>query len=265
MTATHRLTAWGSAAAIAFVALTPMILSAQSLASWARTSLGLSGASPWLVPVSLDVAAFACIALALHASLRGDAAGASKLLAWLLVAGSAAANYRHGHQVSDDAAVYFPGLPLLAMLLVELGLRYLRRSALVAAGRTESVLPHFRLARWAVAPVETFAAWRTAVTEGYSSPTDAVQAVRRRREGEVPNVAESPVELAASAAELAGMAKADQLRAAFDAIGEVSAPRALTWLARRGVEVSARYAHEVARAELARPPALRALPGSAVS
>jgi hypothetical protein len=103
------------------------------------------------------------------------------------------------------------------------------------------------------------------VTEGYTAPAVAVEAARRRRSGEVPNVAESPHTLAAEAAELAELTKAEQLRAAFVAVGEVSAPRALTYLARRGVEVSARYAHEVARAELARVPELRAVEGGASS
>jgi hypothetical protein len=269
---TARLTAWLATAAIMLVTLTPMVLSAQSLAAWAREALGLSGVFAILVPVSLDAAALACVALALTATLRGDAGGAPKVLAWVLVAGSALANHRHGQGIGPDAEVYYPALPVLAMTLVELGLRYTRRSALVDAGRTEPVLPRFRAARWAVAPVETFAAWRAAVVDGHTSPAAAVSAVRRRREGEVPAVAssaapgaESPHQLSADARELAGMSKADQLRAAFVAIGEVSAPRALTWLARRGVEVSSRYAHEVAAVELARGPELVAIEGGGAS
>jgi hypothetical protein len=262
---TARLTAWLSAAAIALVALTPMVLSAQSLAAWGRDSLGLEGASPWLVPVSLDVAAFACIALALHASLRGEAGGAPKLLAWLLVAGSAVANYRHGRTVSDDAAAYFPGLPLLAMLLVELGLRFTRRTALIAAGRTEAVLPHWRLARWVRFPRETFASWSLAVGDGITSPAAAVAEVRRRQGVEVPENLERPA-VDEAAAELAALPKSDQLRRAFDAIGEVNARRALTWLAQQGIDPPApRYAYECAAKERARQPELRAIEGGGVS
>jgi hypothetical protein len=253
---TARLAAWASAAAIAAVAVTPMILSATSLAAWARDSLGLSGAAPWLVPASLDLAALACIALALAASLRGEAGGAPKLLAWLLVAGSAVANWRHGQAIgTTDAEAYFPALPVLAMVLVELGLRFVRRTALVSAGRTEASLPHWRLARWVRFPRETFAAWSLAVADGITSPAEAVALVRQHRTGAAPAPAVE-VSAAASAAgnlvegpdpELAALPKAEQLRVAFRALDEVNARRALTWLAQQGIDPPApRYAYEVA-------------------
>jgi hypothetical protein len=47
-----------------------------------------------------------------------------------------------------------------------------------SAGRYERPLPHFRLARWLVAPAETARAWRLAVTEGYWRPDDAIAAAR---------------------------------------------------------------------------------------
>jgi hypothetical protein len=251
---TARLTAWASAAAIALVAVTPMVLSAQSLAAWGRDSLGLSGAAPWLVPGSLDLAALACIALALAASLRGEAGGAPKLLAWLLVAGSAVANWRHGQAIgTTDAEAYYPALPILAMVLVELGLRFVRRSALVNAGRTEASLPHWRLARWVRFPRETFAAWSLAVADGITSPAQAVEAVRARHTGAAPAAAVEASTAALTAepldAELAALPKAEQLRRAFVALDEVNARRALTWLAQQGIDPPApRYAYEVAAA-----------------
>jgi hypothetical protein len=145
----------------------------------------------------------------------------------------------------------------------------------VSAGRTEASLPHWRLARWVRFPRETFAAWSLAVADGITSPAEAVAQVRQHRTGATPAPA-AEVPAAASAAgslerpdpELAALSKADQLRRAFDAIGEVSAPEAVAWLMRRDVRVSIRYAHEVAAAEHERRaagPELRAVEGGGAS
>jgi hypothetical protein len=255
------------ALALTIVVLAPVALSFHSLSDWARTSLALTGWWVYVVPVALDAAALTCVGLTFHAVLRADSAAGPRALMWALALASSTANARHGSTIGADAVAFYAAMPLVAMVLLDITLRRVRRSALAGLGGIEPPLPRFRGARWlpGVGLRETAAAWRAAVLEGFTSPAEAVQAVRLRREGAVPNVAETPHQLAAQAAELAELSKADQLRAAFRAVGETSAPRALTWLARRGVEVSARYAHEVAAAERDRTPELRAIEGGGAS
>jgi Protein of unknown function (DUF2637) len=262
-----RLTVAVATSALAVVVLAPVALSFHSLAGWGREALALDGAWPYVVPLALDAAAMACVALTFHAVLRADSAGSTRFLVWAFAGASAAANVRHGGTVSTDAAVFFGAMPIVAALLLDVALRRVRRGALAQLGGVEQPLPRFRAARWLVAPRETWRAWCMAVREGITSPAEALRVSRRRHDPapEVPGVDETPAELAADAAELAMLTKTEALRAAFDAIGEVDAPRALTWLARRGVEVSANHAHQVARKARNERPALTAVAGGGAS
>lgn len=260
-TSLDRITVAVAAAALAVVVLAPVALSFHSLAGWARESLALDGPWPYVVPLSLDAAAMACVAMTFHAVLRADSAGSTRFLVWVFAGASALANVRHGATVSLDATVFFGAMPLVAALLLDVALRRVRRGALASLGGVEQPLPRFRAARWLVAPRETARAWAYSVREGVTSPAEALALSRRRSEVEVPGVVEAPSELAADAAELATMTKTDALRAAFDALGEVDAPRAITWLARRGVECSANHAHQVARKVRDERPRLAAVEG----
>lgn len=161
-------------AGLVAVVAAPVAISARSLAGWGREALGLVDGWEWLVPLPLDGAALACVGLALHATLRGDAPGLARVLVWVLAAASSAANWRHGTTVSPDAAVFFASMPLLAALLLDLVLRRVRHAALGGLGALERPLARYRAARWLVAPRETWRAWRTAVREGITDPTEAL-------------------------------------------------------------------------------------------
>jgi len=263
-----RLVVAVTALALGVVVLAPVALSFHSLSEWARTSLALTGGWQYLPPLALDAAALTCAGLTFHAVLRADSAAGPRALMWALAASSSLANARHGSTIGPDAVAFYAAMPIVAMVLLDITLRRVRRSALADLGAVEAPLPRFRGARWlpGVGLRETLTAWRLAVLDGYRSPAEAVEAARRRREGEVPAVtstaaAETPHQLAADARELAGLSKADQLRRAFVAVGGPDAPQALTWLARRGVQVSHRYAFEVAAGERDRTPELRAIEG----
>jgi hypothetical protein len=164
---------------ITAVVAAPVAISARSLAGWGREALGLTGGWEWLAPVPLDGAALACVGLALHATQRGEAPGLSRILVWVLAAGSAWANWRHGATISPDAALYFAVQPLLAALLLDLVLRRVRHDALGDLGALERPLARYRMARWLVAPRETWRAWRTAVCDGITDPDEALARVRR--------------------------------------------------------------------------------------
>lgn len=166
---------------IAAVVAAPTAISARSLAGWGRDQLGLAGGWEWLVPVPLDGAALACVGLALYATQRGEAPGFARILVWVLAGCSAGANYRHGATVSPDAAVYFALMPLLAALMLDLALRRVRHTALGGLGALERPLARFRMARWLVAPIETWRAWRTAVREGITDPDEALDRARTAR------------------------------------------------------------------------------------
>ena len=98
-------------------------------------------------------------------------------------AASAYANHQHGTRpgAPGDAWWFFPAMSLAGPALLEVTVRRVRRWVQTTAGRYERPLPHFRLARWLVAPRETARAWRLAVTEGYWRPDDAIAAARTTR------------------------------------------------------------------------------------
>lgn len=183
---------------IVVVLAAPVAISAKSLAGWGRESLGLTDGWEWLAPVPLDGAALACVGLALRATLRGDAPGLARVLVWALAGGSAWANYRHGASISPDAAYFFAVQPLLGALLLDLVLRSARRDALGGLGALERPLARYRLARWLVAPKETWEAWRTAVREGITDPAEALQ--RAAAKPECPSVPAVPARADAGAA-----------------------------------------------------------------
>jgi len=253
-----------TAAAYAVVVPAPFVLSFASLAAWARDHVGLTGALPYVVPLALDASAVVCICLTFLAVMRADGAGAARFLVWLIAGGSAVANARHGADTSLDATILLAAMPLLTMLLVDIGFRRVLRNALAARGAIEPPLPRYRAVRWAIAPRETARAWGVGVREQITSPAAALAQSRRSAELTDAGVSD-PAELAARARELQAMTKTDACRAAFTDIGEVNVPRAIAHLGQHGVSVNSNTAYSVARRVRAERPALAAVPTEGVS
>ena len=165
--------------------LLAVVIGAPAAASWhgltaaGEQALGLPGVQSWLVPLVLDAAAAYSAVLALRDTERGDAAGLDRLLVWAYVAGSAALNaWWAGKHGGVAAALFFAAAAVSAAVLWDRTLRQVRREVLRRRGAVSCPTPRFRFARWLVAPSETAAAWRHAVIEDVSNPTEAVQAVR---------------------------------------------------------------------------------------
>ncbi|MDY7101580.1 MAG: DUF2637 domain-containing protein [Actinomycetota bacterium] len=169
------------AALLAVVVAAPIVISFASLTAYAVDDLGLGPRTAWALPVALDAAAMVMVALRWDATARGDSAAGPTALFWALVAGSAAANARHGAAVSDDAVVVLAAMPLVAALVLDVVLRHVRRDVLRSMGAVEDPIARFRLARWLVDRRGTWAAWRTSVLEG---ETSARRAIDLSRDGE---------------------------------------------------------------------------------
>jgi hypothetical protein len=182
---------------LAVVIAAPIALSSQDLVAWAGAPDGLSLVWPWDVGtfLALDAAAAVCVGMVVYAAWRGEPGGAFGLLVWAFAGASAYANYRHGTRpgAADDAVWFFPAMSVAGPALLEVTVRRIRRWVQTSAGRYEHPLPHFRLARWLVALPETAAAWRLAVTEGYSRPEDAIAAARTLRGVAVPATGDTTV------------------------------------------------------------------------
>lgn len=159
-----------------------IVVVAPAAASWlglmavGRDWLGLGG--PWavLVPLVFDAAALYVAALSWRSVLAGDSALVDRLLVWVYAIGSAGLNVWHA--ASAPAALFFGAASVSAVVLWDRTLRARRRDALREMGAIEVPLPRYRLLRWVVAPKETAAAFRVAIVEGVTSPTEALALAR---------------------------------------------------------------------------------------
>ena len=166
----------------AVVMLAPVALSFHSLAGWAKDSLGLTNGWQFLVPIALDSMAITYAGLAFYAAYKGEAGGFSRMMVWLIVGASAAANWRHGAETSTDSAVFHDLMPVLAAVLLEVVLSMVKRRVMSDAGRLMAPLPKFRAVQWLISPVTTWRAWSLAVAYSISDPMEALTAVRFRQE-----------------------------------------------------------------------------------
>lgn len=235
---------WTSRALLVVVIGAPAAASWHGLTAAGEQALGLPGVWSALVPLVLDAAAAYAAVLALRDVLAGDAAGMNRALVWAYAIGSAALNAWHADRVGGlPAALFYAAASVSAVILWDRTLRALRRDHLREQGAVSPPTPRFRLARWVVAPGETARAWRVAVVEGI---TDPVVAVRAARELAADTLA--PIYVDAAVVEpLAGLSKADAVRAAFAQLDDTS-PRAVAgWLVERGVDVAPTYVSDVAR------------------
>lgn len=244
---------WAAGIFGTLVISTPFIVSFQSLREWAIASLGIHPEWAWTIPLALDMTGVTFMLLTSHAVVRGDSGGASRFLVWVMVAASAGANARHGSDISTDATITFAAMPVIGGLLLEVFWKRLRRSALVTIDAVERPIAHYRFARWAVAPRETFRAWKVSVREGITSPHRALAVSRQLDGDETAEVAAAHARRMTEIDELSKMSKTAALEAAFVALDEINVPAAMTWLAQRDITVSPTHAHKVARDVAARP------------
>ena len=103
-------------------------ISAHGLIGFARASMGLRGAWPFLLWAALDGAAGLCAVLLMRRAARGESALAPRLAVWGLVAASSGFNWTHAphHPGAREA---FALMPLIAATLFEFSLRETRHTA----------------------------------------------------------------------------------------------------------------------------------------
>ena len=258
MTPRKFLTVVGAGGLLALVVGAPAAASWQGLTAAGRDSLGLTGPSAALVPLVLDAAALFAAVLSLRDVLAGDTAIGNRVLVWAYALGSAGMNLWHADRTHGLAAgLFFAAASVSAVVLWDRTLRAARRSHLREAGAMPSPTPRFRPARWVVAPGETARAWRLAVIEGVTDPTEAVALTRHDQSPEVPRITVA----AERADELDGLTKADAVRAAVGDLmtpdGEQPGPtEVVAWLAERGVPVGPSYVTDVRRRDQRRAAAI---------
>lgn len=169
-----------SVVALTVVVVAPAAASWHGLVATGRDVFGLRDGWEYLVPLTLDGAAFYAAALAMRAILAGDSAFGPRLLTAGYAVTAAAFQAHHAANFGGSlmSAAYFAGASLSAVVLWDVTLRALRRDQLRAAGLIEAPLPRWRLLRWLVAPIETARAWRLAVVEQITDPAEALRLAR---------------------------------------------------------------------------------------
>jgi len=179
----ERATTWAGYAWLAVVGFAVVAMSWTGLVGFGIDNLGLSEERARLVPLSLDGIAVTLAFFGLRSTLRGDSAVFPRVLAWIVVAGGAAANYYHARSIGQGGAaeLFFAGMTVLVYLTFEVVLRQLRRRQLHDRGAIEGPLPRFRLARWLRFPRLTFKAWSAAVRFGLTDPADALERIDVQR------------------------------------------------------------------------------------
>ena len=192
-------------------------MSYRGLTAFAVDTLGLGGWWQYVVPVSLDGAAVSASFFAYRASIYGEPAFGPRLLVCLFGGASAFFNW---HEAAAErgllAAGFYAGMSVLVVLMFDLGAKQIRRRALARQGKLEAPLPRFRLARWLLAPVETFHALRIAALESDLTAEQAVRLARTR-----PTTARSP---SASPSAESADASADQPPAPAPAHSALAGP-----------------------------------------
>lgn len=211
-------------AALAAVIIAPIALSSQDLVKWASdpAGLGLTLFWAWFAFIALDLAAAVCVGMVTLSAVRGEGAGAFKVLTWAFAGISAYANHRYGQRTTAlDDEYFFPAMSLLGPVLLEVTLYKVRKWAR-AARRTAMTAKAKFGARWipGVAFRETVRAWAASRRENIAQPTRAIAHVREQ-------------------AAIKGMTDIDALRYAFSALGADDDPyRARVWLQARGRTVT---------------------------
>jgi Protein of unknown function (DUF2637) len=116
-------------------------ISAQGLTGFARSSMELSGAWPYLLFLALDGAAGVCAVLLVRRAARAESSLPPRLAIWGLVAASSTFNWTHAPR-RPAAPEAFGLMPVVAAVLFEFCLRELRVRKL--ADRTDRKLSAWR-------------------------------------------------------------------------------------------------------------------------
>lgn len=158
-------------------------MSYRGLMAFAEDTLALTGGWRFVVPVSLDGAAVSASFFGYRASIHGEPAFGPRILVCLFGGASAFFNW---HEAAAErgplAAAFYAAMSVLVVVMFDLGAKQIRRRALARQGKLESPLPRFRLARWLLAPVETFRALRIAALETDLTADQAVRLARARHQ-----------------------------------------------------------------------------------
>jgi hypothetical protein len=175
------------AVAVTVILLAPVLLSSHDLLAWggAPTGVGLPGRWPYLVILTLDAPAIACVLMSVICTWRGERSGLFAALVWLFAAVSAFANYRHTHTgTAPDAAWFIPAASLIGPGLLAVVLHRIR--AWTRSDRTNPGGPRagdrprsWSWQRWVPgigSLRDTFGAHRTRILLNLGSFTDAVEA-----------------------------------------------------------------------------------------
>lgn len=170
---------------LAGVIVAPIALSSQDIIAWAAsaTGLGLTGAWPTVVFLSLDAAAAVCVGLVVYCAWRGESAGVFSWLVWAFAGMSAYGNYSHSSgSTAADAVWFFPAMSVAGPFLLEVLVRRVRRWVQEGTGQRSRHGVSFGFARWIPgvgALRETYGAWRLARLDGLDDGDAAVLAYRR--------------------------------------------------------------------------------------
>lgn len=148
-------------------------ISAQGLTGFARDSMGLRGAWPYLLFLALDGAAGVCAVLLTRRAARAESALAPRLAVWGLVIASSSFNWTHAphgphHSGAREA---FGLMPIIAAILFEFTLHELRQRT---AGRTDRRLTALR---W-LHPAERIRVQLRLAADGQVSAETATRYVR---------------------------------------------------------------------------------------
>ena len=140
---------------------------ALAISWWSLAAVARHYGLPWIPAAGLstvfDGAALVASSIALsHAQRHGDSGTGARVTVMLLVASSAFLNADHAAILRDRLPAYllFATPPVVAWLIFELHTRWVRRDALIAAGRTARPLPVFGHPVWLDHPLSTYRARR---------------------------------------------------------------------------------------------------------
>ncbi|WP_043266110.1 DUF2637 domain-containing protein [Streptomyces sp. CT34] len=133
-------------------------------------------ASPWMLPVGIDVAIPVFTAAFLLLIRTDMALGWVRFVPWVLTGVTCWLNIAAGHSLS--AKVAHGTMPLLWVVLSEVAAHvYACRIGAVTGRRMEKI----RRSRWLLAPLSTFALWRRMTLWEITSYTDALARERERQ------------------------------------------------------------------------------------
>lgn len=146
----------------------PVSLSAQDIVNWARQSLGLKSAWPWVAVYALDATAIISVLVCVYFAWKGRRAVLFQFAVWTVASISALGQYKHGTRIIEtapDAWWFFPAMALLGPIMLEMVMAKLRELQREKAGQVAEQMPKFGLLRWIPGIgsfVETYGAWRVA-------------------------------------------------------------------------------------------------------